>query len=151
MVLADFEITVELDPPKAVRVVVYDSLKGLRIAATRYDHVGVRKSRRRRNKFSETLGICHRFEWQNSDGEKRPLCAIVRLAHPYLGVGMISHELSHATVWIRELTGETEPLTCANDEPFAWILGELVRQTVNQMNERGVYAMVGDAEDESQS
>lgn len=149
MILADFEITVELDPPRAVRVVIYDSLKGLRIAAARHENKGVSKSRRRRNKFAETLGICHRFEWQNSKGEKRPLCAIVRLAHPYLGVGMISHELFHATVWIRELNGETEPLTCTNDESFAWILGELVRQTVNAINKHKVYEKVGECVDET--
>jgi hypothetical protein len=139
VVLADFEINVELEPPRSVRVVVYDSHKGLRIAATRYDNLGTRKSRRRRGKFSETLGICHRFEWQNDAGETRPLCAIVRLAKPDLGVGIVSHELAHAAVWIRELNGDLDPLTTHNDEPFAWLLGELVRQAINAMNERGVF------------
>jgi hypothetical protein len=138
-VLADFEINVELDPPRAVRVVVYDSHKGLRIAATRYDNVARRRNRRTHGRFKDTLGICHRFEWQSSDGTKQPLCAIVRLAEPELGVGIISHEMAHAAVWIRELNGDLDPLTCANDEPFAWLLGELVRQTINGMNERGVY------------
>lgn len=138
-VLADFEITVELDPSRAVRVVVYDSLKGLRIAATRHDHRGVRRSRRKSGKYTDTLGICHRFEQRSAEGELRPQCAIVRLAYPYLGVGIISHELTHAAVWIRELNGDSEPLTCANDEPFAWLLGDLVRQTINAMHERGVF------------
>lgn len=141
MVLADFEINIELDPPRAVRVVVYDNVKGLRIAAARHENRGVRKSRRRHGKYADTLGICHRFEWQNSKGHTRPLCAIVRLAKPELGVGIVSHEMAHAAVWIRELNGnrDVESLTCANDEPFAWLLGELVRQTINAMNERGVY------------
>jgi hypothetical protein len=148
-VLADFEITVELEPPRSVRVVVYDSEKGLRIAASRYANIGVRKRRRKRNQFAETLGICHRFEWQGSNGEHRPLCAIVRLAYPNLGVGITSHEMAHAAVWIRELNGDLDPLTCANDEPFAWLLGELVRQTINTMKEKGVYAKVDAIPDET--
>lgn len=147
-VLADFEINVELEPPRAVRVVIYDNLKGLRIAASRYENHGMRKNRRRRGKYAETLGICHRFEWQSSEGEKRPLCAIVRLANPNLGVGIISHEMTHAAVWIRELNGDLDPLTCANDEPFAWLLGELVRQTINMMNEKQVYERIDGCSDE---
>jgi hypothetical protein len=34
---------------------------------------------------------------------------------------------------------EDKPLVCDNDERFAWVLGELVRQTVTQLYERGVY------------
>lgn len=140
MVLADFTINVEFeDQPRAVRVVVYDNVKGLRIAATRHENHGVRKRQRKRGMFKDTLGICHRFEWQNSEGERRPLCAIVRLAKPEIGVGIISHELAHAAVWMRELNGETGPLSTENDEPFVWLIGELVRQTVNAMQERGVF------------
>lgn len=140
MVLADFTINVEFeDQPRTVRVVVYDNVKGLRIAATRHENHGVRKRQRKRGMFKDTLGICHRFEWQNSEGERRPLCAIVRLAKPEIGVGIISHELAHAAVWMRELNGETGPLSTENDEPFVWLIGELVRQTVNAMQERGVF------------
>lgn len=140
MVLADFVITVEFGEPREVRVVVYDSLKGMRIAASRYDNITVNKRKRKRNKFSQTLGICHRFEWFNEDGLSKPQCAIVRLARPYLGVGMVAHELTHAAVWMRELNGETGPLTSEDDEEFVWLVGELVRQGINAMNERGVYA-----------
>lgn len=140
MPIADFTINVEFeDQPRAVRVIVYDNVKGLRIAATRHDNRGTLKQHRIRGMFKDTLGICHRFEWQNSKGERRPLCAIVRLAKPEIGVGIISHELAHAAVWMRELNGETGPLTTENDESFVWLVGELVRQTVNAMQERGVF------------
>lgn len=140
MPIADFTINVEFeDQPRAVRVIVYDNVKGLRIAATRHDNRGTLKRHRIRGRFKDTLGICHRFEWQNSKGELRPLCAIVRLAKPEIGVGIISHELAHAAVWMRELNGETGPLTTENDESFVWLVGELVRQTVNAMQERGVF------------
>lgn len=147
MVLADFTVAVEFEVPRSVRVIIYDSLKGLRIAATRYDHIGTRRSRRQRGRFKDTLGICHRFEAHWSDGTHNPLCAIVRLAHPNLGVGIISHELAHAAVWMRELNGDTEPLTCANDENLVWLIGELVRQTINGMNERQVYEQLDDVVD----
>lgn len=140
MVLADFTITVEFETtPREVRVVVYDDPKGLRIAATKYENLGVRKQRRRRGRYADTLGICHRFERIARDGSPHPECAIVRLAKPNLGAGILSHELAHAAVWMRELNQDTEPLTCANDETFAWVLGELVRQTTVMLYEKGVY------------
>jgi hypothetical protein len=139
MILADFTIAVEFETPREVRVIVYDSVKGLRIAASRYDNTTRSRRRRQRGAFGDTLGVCHRFEYQDPDGATKPLCAIVRLAEPHLGVGIISHELGHAAVWMRELAEGETPLTCADDEQFCWVLGELVRQTINSMNERGVY------------
>jgi hypothetical protein len=126
LVLADFVIQVEFE-------------KTLRMAATRYDNRSRNKRKKKRGQFADTLGICHRFEQFSAAGQLDPLCAIVRLARPHLGVGIISHELVHAVVWMRELNEELDALTCANDEQFAWILGEVVRQTVDLMNECGVY------------
>jgi hypothetical protein len=144
MVLADFTITIESDPRRAVQVIVYDSVKRLRIAASRYDNRTRSRRRRLRGDYAHTLGVCHRFEMVEMVGdhaEQHPLCAIVRLAEPNLGVGIVSHELAHAAVWMRELTeGDDAPrLTASNDEPFCWLLGELVRQAINGMTERGVY------------
>jgi hypothetical protein len=137
MVLADFTIRVKYDQPRDVRVIVYDSIKGFRIAATRYDNTSKSKTRKGRGMNSNTLAICHRFELLD-DGKSLPLCSIVRLAEPNLGVGIVSHELAHAALWVYELS-EDKPLVCDNDERFAWVLGELVRQTVTQLYERGVY------------
>jgi hypothetical protein len=140
VVLADFTISVEFEElPREVRVIVYDNVKGLRIAATRYENRTTRRSRRRRGLFSDTLGICHRFEWLDDQGRSKPECALVRLAKPYIGVGIVSHELSHAAVWMRQLNGDVGPLTIDNDEPLVWLIGELVRQAINALNERGVY------------
>jgi hypothetical protein len=136
--LADFTITVHSEPERAVRVVVYDTLKALRAAATRYDNAKL--SNKQRGTFKDTGGVCHRFEWTNAEtNESHPLCAIVRLAEPHLGVGVVSHELAHAAVWIQELDNPGERLTTDNDEPFCWLLGELVRQTINTMTDRGIY------------
>lgn len=139
MILADFEITVWLEPPRAVRVVVYDSLKGLRVAASRYDNRTLSRRRRQRGAFAETAGICHRFENYHADGTLDPVCAIVRLARPHVGVGVLSHELAHAAVWIHELTEPDVALACANDEEFCWVLGELVSRAANVMIGLGVY------------
>lgn len=138
MVLADFDINVEFEEPRAVRVIVYDSVKGLRIAATRYENRTKSKRQKTRGDFAETLGLCHRFEVFDKAGNRRPECAIVRLAEPNLGVGIISHELCHAAVWMRELTVGEKPLTADDDEQFAWVLGELVRQVIVTMTKCGV-------------
>ena len=139
MILADFIVSVE-DPRRDVRVIVYDSVKGLRIAASRYTNSDRPQLHRQRGEFANTLGVCHRFEWIDADGNSKPLCAIVRLAVPNIGVGIISHEMCHAAVWVRELLVGESPLTADDDEWFAWVLGDLVRQTVNGMNQRGVFA-----------
>lgn len=141
MPLADFTITVHAEPERAVRVVVYKDIRHLRAAATRYDNRRYHHTKRKRNTNAHTLGICHRFEISRSDDTVDPLCAIVRLAEPHLGVGIVSHEMAHAAVWINELDTENDPapLVADNDEPFCLLLGDLVRQTINAMNERGVY------------
>lgn len=138
MTLADFIVTVA-DPPREVNVRVYKSLRALRSACTQYENITASRRRRQLNAFSDTVGICHRFHSYDRDDKLSPLCAIVRLALPYIGVGVVSHELAHAVVWIRELSGVDEPLRCSNDEEFCWILGDLVRQTINTMNDRGVF------------
>jgi hypothetical protein len=129
--IADFVITVHDDVNRSVRVIVHNSTKALRSAATRYDRA------RGYSKLDNThvLGLCHRFNMEND-----PLCAVVRLAPPYTGIDILSHEMAHAAVWIHELINHFKtPLDCSNDEMFCWILGELVRQTVDKMYEHGVY------------
>lgn len=140
MILADFTITVELETPRSVRVVVYETVKGLRSAATRYENRTRSTRRKKQRLYVDTLGVCHRFELLGKTGESLAPCGIVRLAEPHLGVGMVSHELAHAALWIHELRDDVpRPLVCDNDEPFVWVLGELVRQTINALYARGVY------------
>lgn len=139
MPLAEFTIQVndkDTNVRRDVGVIVYDSLKGMRIATSQYAGS--------RGEFSNMLGVCHRFaSGPIVDGEHsvKPLCAIVRLAKPHIGVGVVSHEMTHAAVWIRELDEEFEPppLTTENDEEFCWLVGELVRQAINGMTDAGVY------------
>lgn len=132
--LADFTITVhEARKPLAVRVKVYKRVSALRGACTQYAN---RIDDKTDCDFSDTLGICHRFHTFND-----PLCAIVRLAEPNIGTGIVAHELCHVAVWMWEIHNKFEnvPLTCDNDEWFCWVLGELVRQTTIKLIEKGIY------------
>jgi hypothetical protein len=130
---ADFTITVhEARKPLAVQVKVHDSTAALQGAAKRYSK---QDDRNTQDDFSEILGICHRM---HTFGD--PLSAIVRLAPPHLGIGIVSHEMAHAAVWLWEIHHEFKvPLDNSNDEWFCWILGELVRQTVDRLYKTGVY------------
>lgn len=145
--LANFTITVHHEnQPRAVQVKVYKTVAAMRGAVARYDRP-TKKERKRLAKTGEDkfLGICHRFELMKfrrgtTREETNPLCAVVRLAKPHLGAGIIAHELAHAAVWIQQLNHGDEFLTCDNDEEFCWVLGELVRQTVDTLHAKGIYA-----------
>lgn len=131
--LADFEITIHGEQERTVRVIVHNTTRALRAAATRMDRIyGLDTSDN-----SNTLGICHRFERRYSPDDS--LCAVVRVAPPHVGIGVLAHELAHAAVWINQLNQGEVPLTDENDEPFCWVLGELIRQSVLKMYEHGVW------------
>jgi hypothetical protein len=136
--LADFIITVhETRKPLAVQVKVHDDVKALRSAAARYTNRANLYGKKNDPDFSDTLGICHRFHISNT-----PLCAIVRLAPPNIGAGVVAHEMAHAAVWMWEIQNKfsrKDPLQCDNDEWFCWVLGELVRQTTIKLYDDGVY------------
>lgn len=137
--IADFTITVYYaDKPRGVQIKIHDNVAALRSAATKYTQQWYSRKQKQKNKgeFATTLGICHRFYMMND-----PVCAIVRLAPPNIGVGILAHELTHAAVHILEIEDQFKgtPLTCENDEQFAWVLGELVRCAVNMMYEKGVW------------
>lgn len=138
--LADFVIEVEdARKPLAVQVRVHDNVASLRRAANAYDkrYGPTRKKKQTQNEFFDTLGVCHRFHTYS-----QPLCALVRLAPPNLGAGIVAHELAHAAVWMWEIHHKFNPkkaLNCGNDEWFCWVLGELVRQTTDQLYSKGVY------------
>lgn len=134
--LADFTIEVhEAYKPLAVQVKIHDNVPALRSAATKYD---MRRGRDEPD-HSDTLGICHREHMMDD-----PVCALVRLAPPHVGAAMVAHEMAHAAVWLwlihNKFDKKASLLTCANDEWFAWVLGELVRQTHNKLYEKGIYS-----------
>lgn len=133
--LADFTITVhEARKPLAVQVKIHNSVESLRAAATRYAR---RDDSLKEASYADTLGVCHRFHMAND-----PLCAIVRLAPPHIGAGIVAHEMCHAAVWMWEIHNTFDrklPLTCSNDEWFCWVLGELVHQTTVKLLDKNIY------------
>lgn len=138
--LADFTITVhEGRKPMAVRVVVHEGLAEMRKAA--YMHYNTWQDPRRKSEqldLDEILGVCHRFHMADD-----PVFAVVRLATPHLGAGIVTHELFHAVMHLWEIENKWDEkirLTCENDEWCAWVLGELVRCTHNKLWELGLYS-----------
>lgn len=142
MPLADFTVTVraeEDETPWQVRVVVHKSVRALRSAVTQYDSGRNVKDPEGGGK---PVGVCHRFHYSNpKTGWVSPLVALVRLAPPYLGGGVVAHELCHAVTWIREIEQDFKPapMLSDNDERFCWLLGELVSVTTTALYASGVY------------
>jgi hypothetical protein len=132
-VLADFKIEIhEARKPLVVQVKIHDSVAALRAAVTKWEKRGGRKTN---PDNSELLGVCHRFHMMGD-----PLCAIVRLAPPHVGAGMVAHEMGHAAVHLWEIQNKfNEPLHCGNDEWFCWILGELCSKTTIKLLENHIY------------
>lgn len=131
--LADFTITVhEARKPLAVRVKIHDSTAALRMAARKRARLVDPQSQ---DDFSDVLGLCHRSHMMDD-----PVVALVRLAPPHIGAGVIAHEMAHAAVQVWNVQHKWEvPLNDTNDEWFCWVLGELVRQTTIQLIERKIY------------
>lgn len=135
--IADFTITVYYrETPRAVQVKIHDNVAALRSAATQRARVWKGRKKKHIPEPERAVGLCEKFYW-----DKDPVCAIVRLAPPHIGIGVVSHELCHAATWIREIEHQfvDTPLTGENDEEFCWVLGELVRCTVLKMYEKGVW------------
>lgn len=135
MPLADFKITInDVDKPLAVRVVVHKNLRAMRSAVTQQDNHWFNGKNRSDN--TDFLAICQRYNLQGDN-----VYSTVRFAPPYIGGGLVAHEMAHAAVWLWEIKHEfkEKALTCQNDEWFAWILGELVNRTTEKFYEKGVY------------
>lgn len=136
--LADFTIDIHnTRKPMAVQVVVHETVQELRKAAQMFYNNWPTRSDDGTD-FEDTLGICHRFHLH---GE--PVVAVVRLAPPHIGAGVVAHELAHAAVWVwlvQTMWDKKLQLNCENDEWFAWVLGELVRHTTVKFHEKGLYA-----------
>lgn len=141
MPLADFTIMIhDVPKPMGVRVVVHKNLAGMRSACTQTDRILSSRKKKKKNQYKDLMGICQRYHMQDSS-----TYATIRFAVPHIGAGMVAHEITHAAVWLWEIKHQFKHVpTLAEDsegeEWFAWILGELVRQTIVQFIERGLYA-----------
>ena len=135
--ILDFNIDFECyRKPMRVQVKIHDHVGALRSAAAKHTKVWQPpRAGRDPEKFDNILGICHRFHSEND-----PLVAIVRLAPPDLNIGIISHELVHAAVWMMQIETEWESNILEeheHEEELCWIQGMLVHKTVEAMSEHG--------------
>lgn len=136
--LADFEIIIrDVYKPLGVRVVVHDSIRAMRSAVTQQDKRWFGDDARV-NEINNYLAICQRYHLQDSD-----IYSTVRFAPPNLGAGIIAHEFTHCAVWFWEIKHKFKATRISADhedeEWFAWIVGELVRQTTKKFYEEGIY------------
>lgn len=81
------------------------------------------------------VGFCRALEFRNKRGGWKPnqrgRRGVVMLCIPYCGVGVVSHELTHAAHYELASHQKREPLTLKDDERLAWLQGELVRRFWN--------------------
>lgn len=139
--IADFTIMIhDVYKPMGVRVKVHESLPAMHAAVTLSDkkfQTGRKKKPPEKSPHKDMLAVCQRFHMDDSSS----VYSIVRFTPPHIGGGIVAHEMAHAAVWLWEIKNQFKevPLVCENDEWFAWILGELVRQTTDQFYKRGVY------------
>jgi hypothetical protein len=142
-VIADFTIQINAGrKPMAVQVKIHDDLRALRSAARKHTLAWNPKEKPRPDD-NKLLGVCHRFHNDND-----PLMALVRLAPPNLGVGILAHELTHAAVWLWEIENKfDEKLYLPNDDEwFCYVLGDLVHYATKFMQQKGI-PMVGYPDD----
>lgn len=75
----------------------------------------------------EALGLCQRYWKEDDEGNKilaNRQVSTISLIEGHLGAGIVSHESAHAAVHIWCLFNKKK-LDDTNDEPFAWVLGEI--------------------------
>ena len=84
----------------------------------------------RRSKFTE--GFCRALhkrlpsgKWGPSPNGRR---GIVLLNRAFFGVGIVSHEWTHAAHYELSRHQKREPIRAKDDERLAWLQGELVRR-----------------------
>ena len=124
-------ITIEseaLGVPRAMIVTVYDTLRGLRCAATKFNHVGG---------HSTTFGVTQLWSY---DDEPTNVVPVVRLCRDYLGSRIVSHEVHHAATAIYgAFIGTSDPRLTHYNEPFAYLYSDLFAKLVDTLYEMGAY------------
>lgn len=125
------QITVEseaLGVPRAALVTVYDTLRGLRCAATKFNHAGDN---------SETMGVTQLWAY---DDDPTNVVPVIRLCRGHLGSRIVSHEVHHAATAIYgAFTQADDPGLTHYNEPFAYLYSDLFAGLVDRLYEIGAY------------
>lgn len=92
-------------------------------------------------KDPESLGLCERYWAEDNHGTKlihMRQIATISLIEGHLGAGIVSHEAAHAAVHIWLLLMGRKQLRDTNDEPFAYVLGDITRKIYNGLYSRHI-------------
>lgn len=84
-------------------------------------------------KDQDSLGLCQRYWAEDPEGKlliHNRQVSTIHLIEGHLGAGIVSHESAHAAVHLWTLMSD-DGLSTENDEPFAWVLGDITRKIYN--------------------
>ncbi len=140
--MVEFQVSTRWTGTKrVVKVRVYDGVESLRRDADRWDD-----RRDIPGDNDDVYGVCHRFERTliHKDGtrESTPYCAYIRLVKDGCRTGIISHECTHAALWIYQLGNDMKMDPMVDDiekeEELCYLVGDLTSKVVNKLYEHGV-------------
>jgi hypothetical protein len=140
--VVEFQISTRWTGTKrVVKVKVYDDLVRLRRDADRWDD---RRGISGTN--ANAYGVCHRFEraliHEGGAEESTPYCAYIRLLKDACRTGVITHECTHAALWIYQLGNDMkmDPMVedIEKEEELCYLVGDLSSKVVSKLYEHGV-------------
>jgi hypothetical protein len=125
---------------RIVKVTVYDDVKHLQRDAAAWD----KKRGHDPSDYTRTHGICHKFERilmeDDKPDESQPYVAYMRLVKGESRTEIITHESTHAGLWIYQLDHKLESLDeIENEERLSYIIGELTSRIVAKMYEYDLF------------
>lgn len=99
-----------------------------------------------------TLGSCTQYDCysvsRRGPARKKPIFAEINLARGYMGMEVVTHEITHATIaWARRvglpiaqlLSGDNTGRVSDVEERFAYVHGRMCGQLVLRAEARGIY------------
>lgn len=120
---------------RSIRVAVYDDIELLRRDAVKWSRKRVPQGDA---DFDHAQALCHR--WENLVGDKsQNECAYIRLWASKLTMRIITHEVTHAALWISEIDSmELWSQNIEAEETFCHLVSDIASDIVFQLNELGL-------------
>jgi hypothetical protein len=138
--MPNIEFTIHVESPKqlrSIKVYIYETLSEMHDAAERFDI----KHHNSPGTYGDLLGVTHRFERIDVMNDKSyTKVAIIRMQKDNIGAGIISHESTHAAVWIYQIDCEGWSLEdIQNEEIFCHMVSDITRSIVNKCYDNNLY------------
>jgi hypothetical protein len=123
---------------RRVRLVVYDTVKELQVAAHRYNPST--------DGFANALAVSQprvHFTIAEDGSEKRTSnCGTIRFVKGQMGAAIVSHEMVHMALAIyREDFGKASLRNMKNEETLCHIVSDLADQATNKFWKAGLYGV----------